>query len=529
MSSVEQPPVRGRGTGSRGRSRSRTNRGARNYGSRTVQAEAAGETKRVETILQANAQRSQQAPPPNANKVAEYIEQGKTFVTKFFKGFQQEKRGNIEITIDDNLPERIAEPYYDRLHQHVSENPSIIGLTDLPRTRKVRRLIKRFTAGLTLATAIKLYKSSTELEKTANFNLNVLHHSKIHIPERAAVIINQLGKTDLKDDNRIRIVNQHMACKRMLVKSFCRFMSTRKADEYITEALANNLTIQHLYRNVFDDNVFPNMIDNTLKSLQILKEKGKQFFLEQVDRNYEVHVNSVSQAQVPNPAVDVAFQIRLPNFNFDEVTEDRVINYLNNPLFETGRNRNFNFTDHNVVVRVVCSLVFQIAKIGWIRNPNRAMNVIDQRFGNTFIADATFLEVMNAARIWNINNFITDSDLNEVLSMELHSWNSRDVHLFNQCIKFKEINFSDLGTDSQMVEISGADIDDQAQFSGVNRFHIKKKPKSTVHLKISETGAIFGVMAKFNRKVRITSDFTVNHDSNNRNLLREFLKADIYH
>lgn len=529
MSSSEQQPTRGRGTGTRGRSRSRTNRGGRNYGSKTVQAEAAGETKRVESILEANAKRSQQAPPPNTTKVAEYVEQGKTFVTKFFKGFQQEKRGNIEITIDDNLPERIAEPYYDRLQQHVSENTSMIGLGEPTKTRKIRRLIKRFTAGLTLATAIKLYKSSTELEKTANFNLNVLHHSKIHIPERSAVIINQLGKTDLKDDNRIRILNQHMACKRMLVKSFCRFMSHRKADDYLTEAQANNLTVNHLYNNVFDDNRFPNMIDNTLKSIQILKEKGKQFFLEQVKHNYVVYVNSVTRAQNAALPQDIEFSIRLPDFDFNDATEARVIRYLDNPLFEIGANRNFDFEDHDVVVRVVCSLVFQIAKIGWVREPNRRMRNIDNRFANTFIAETTFLEVLNAAGIWNINNFITDSDLNEVLSMELHTWNSRDVHLFNQCIKFKEINFSDLGTDSQMVEINGADIDSQSRFNDINRFNIKKKPKSTVHLKISETGAIFGVMARFNRKVRITSDFTVNHDSNNRNLLREFLKADIYH
>jgi len=523
MQGQDNFPPRGRGSGNRGRSSSRTRGGGRNYASQSVQNQALQQQQRIEQTLLENQQRSQQAANKPKPDVSGYIEAGKIFVSKFFKGFQQEKRGNIQVTLDDTLPERVSEVYYDRITEMLSELHS--QQQPQAQTRLIRRGIKRFAAGITLATAIKLYKSSTELEKTANFNLNVLHRAKINIPEKLAVIINQLGKTDLKDDNRIRIENQHMATKRMCIKAICRHYNSADLAPFLDEMQhTNGLAVAHLYNNVFGAN-FNRMIDNSLKSLSLLRQISKEYFESKQDINFRLNVFSTTRANNVL-SVDTAFDIKLPHFDFKDADRDRVVQYLANPIFNITAQRHFDWTDHNAVVNVICALTCQIATTAWIRRPATTLGVLDNGFVGTPLENITFLHVMNSIGIWNINNFISDSDINELLGDMLHNWNSTSSLVYGRVLKMKEMEFSEFGTDSQMVEISDESISD-TQYMQVNRYQLKKKPKAEVSLKISETGATFGLMSKFITGLKMKSDFVINHDSNNRNILREFLKTDI--
>jgi len=70
------PAPRGRGSG-------RGKRSFRNYGSPSRINKAQDEQNRIAGILKDNEERSRNAPKPSP-KVAEYIEKGKQFVSKFF-------------------------------------------------------------------------------------------------------------------------------------------------------------------------------------------------------------------------------------------------------------------------------------------------------------------------------------------------------------------------------------------------------------------------------------------------------------
>jgi len=440
----------------------------------------------------------------------------------FFKGFEQEKRGNVEIDFDDELPLRVADPYLEPIAQAAESDLAVIANAALPIDR-----VNQFVSGMNLATAIKLQKSSSDLEKNNNFKLNVLNTGSISLPEKAAVIINQLGKTDLPNDNRIRIINQSMASKRMLVKALHYNYSDAILTGYFTEMANAGLAIAN-FRTFLTGPNSHKMIDSTIQGLRLLKSLGRDFFKEKIKTNYQISVNSVTQAQIAAAPAAVAFDIRLPHFEFTaNTTVADITAYLNNPLFSLAAGRHFTFTNQQVVVEVVCSLVFQIATLDWLRNPNRTMQALDNNFANTFIAGNTFTQVMNAAGIWNINNFILDSDLNEVAGELLHNWNTVVVPKLKQTIKFQNINFSDFGTDSQLIEINNQYLHNGRVNRGIDTKCIKGKAKSHSVIKTSETGALFGIMCKFNKKVVFTSDFVVTHDSNNLNILREFLKSDI--
>lgn len=173
----------------------------------------------VDNLKFQRSQPSQQSTVAVATaKVNKTIEVGKEFISKFFKGFSQPERGNIKVTIDSTLPGRLTNPYVDKIKS----------FTELKYQQqpddKFKKYFNQFHGITEIGIAIKLQKSSTEFQKNLNFKLSSVRNLDLPLPKKLNVLINQLGKTDLPNDNRIRLKQQHLLVKRFMLRGSAKFM-----------------------------------------------------------------------------------------------------------------------------------------------------------------------------------------------------------------------------------------------------------------------------------------------------------------
>jgi len=344
----------------------------------------------------------------------------------------------------------------------------------------------------------------------------------ISLPKKLSVIINQLGKTDLPNDNKLRIVEQGLVAKQMLVRGVFSFFDEKKTKSYLIEhddqASKTKFTFDNLKALIKDDRQLRVMIDDHSTSVLFLQKYGK-FKFEQFrkDKNFDVTWDN-----------NVYVNISLPSFNFKDADEDSVVKYLSNSLF-TGK-----FKSDQLVPQIVAIIVTPLLEVNHIRKPNRTLGDTFTKFKNSFLKNVTIQELFDVLEVWNINRFISDSDLDDLATVVYESYQTGKRNYFSKFLDLNEINFTDFGTDAQLVEIDEKYVtSENSKHKARDRINygqvlskIKGKAKALTKFKISETGAIFGCSVKFNRSVKYTSDYEVQFTGNNRDILSEFLKKD---
>jgi len=185
MSTTETTPTRGRGRGF-------FPGGAR---AKSAARKKAEQLAKDELIVE---QAKTMDPNPEAKTKATLIAKGQQFFTKFVDGFRKPERANVKADFDETSIDRIATPYINRLSANLQNTKSIdINLkSDLP----------AFYLGyIYMATGIKLMVSNTENKKSLFRGYNDLNHMQLRLPLKLTQMIDQLGKTDLDNNNVFRI------------------------------------------------------------------------------------------------------------------------------------------------------------------------------------------------------------------------------------------------------------------------------------------------------------------------------------
>jgi hypothetical protein len=322
------------------------------------------------------------------------------------------------------------------------------------------------------------------------------------MPKKMNVLINQLGKTDLPNDNRIRLKNQHLLVKRFLLRGSAWFLQ-----EGINPYLNNNNTSGTIIQNLEQPKYFDKCLDISIASVELLKQIGKDFFKSESQRDYDFSID------------DKTYRFRLPSFEFkDENTPDEIIEYFNNPIFT-----DFTFDDE-VIYKLVGSLLFQIADYNWLKNRDKKIKQLNSAFEQTILKDFKFVDILEFAEISFINQFIDEDTLDDVVNDVISKWKTASATNFNQMFNMEEVRFSDYGSDSQLVEIK--DFKYKSNEIGYNHSKIINRSRVQTALKTSEHGAILGLSLAIAKKVEFSSKFEINYDSKNDQILREFVKTD---
>jgi len=187
---------RGRGnTQGRQRSVSRRRGSTRNFFSRDVVDEQVQRDNRERENIRLNSTRAERVPPTPASTISSNIDKGKKFISNFFQGFSSEKRSNIQVTMDNSFPTRIAQPYSDAIEEFIYSEDNLE-----PTDERGLGYFSKFNGIAHIATATKLNKAAPLNEKTANSTISALN-SEIRLPVKMGTLIDQVGKTDLPNDN----------------------------------------------------------------------------------------------------------------------------------------------------------------------------------------------------------------------------------------------------------------------------------------------------------------------------------------
>lgn len=489
---------------SRGGFRGRGSLGFFNRGTRLEEAKKLEEVKKdVENLqevienkkIEKSLVSQQKNESLNKSKIDATVEKGKEFVSKFFKGFTQPERGNIKVTMSSFIPAKVVAPYTDRIRTYAEyqfqHDPE-----------KFNSFSSKFRGMVEIGLAIKLHRSSTDFEKNLNFRFSSIRNLDIPLPKKMNILLNQLGKTDLMNDNRIRIKNQHLNVKRYLLRGAAFYMG-QELDQYLNGSIVHDTVLEMLT----EEKKMNRSMDISIASLDLLKDIGRKYFEKETNRNFKFKFTSGK-----------AYEFRLPVYDFGDPSVESITEYFNNNIFS-----DFNF-DKDTVYKIIASLVFQVAKFHWLKERDKTLAELEPKFKHTIIADYTFREVMTHCSIYLLEEFIDDNVLDDVINLIISRWKSADMVHFGQMFNMEEVKFSEFGSDSQLIEIG--EYINKKDHLGYEYQSIKNRSPVESVLKTSEYGAIMGLMVGYSKKIEFSSKFLVNFDSKNDQILNEFIKSD---
>jgi hypothetical protein len=441
------------------------------------------------------------AEPTAANtklreKINNNVDKGKEFINKFFRGFIQPERGNVKVELDNHITNRLTEPYVERISSYTEkEFPN--------KPDKNFEFYHKYKGMMNVSMAIKLFRSSTDYDKNLNIKFSSIRNVDIPMPKKVNMIINNIGKTDLLNDNRIRIASQHLLVKKYMLRGVTWYLQD-DIDQFLNGGHKYQDTIEKLENS----QSFDLMIDKTLGSVETIKKLGKQHFVDKSNDNYEFKIGHDT------------FEFRLPKFEFSEqVDVDQIKRYFKNKVFD-------HFTwDEKEVGLIIASLVFQVCKFSWIKNRNKTMMELEPGFKDTIVGTYIFSNILRYAGITFLDEYIDDDVLDDVMNDVLHKWKTADVRYFHQMFEMEEFKFSDFGSDAQLIEVNKFKTNQVNEFGQQTWALVDRQEAKTV-LKTSESGAILGLCVGFNKNVSFSSKFLVQHDSKNSQILREFIKSD---
>ncbi|CAG8783039.1 2649_t:CDS:2, partial [Racocetra fulgida] len=455
---ANEVPLRDGSSGRRGRSP------VKNYGSLTNRQAAIADQESIKARLKQNQQLGED----------EIIEEGEKLAQKFFHNFDSTVRGDILVELDHSLTNRISELYYDKISDYVEQDSA--NQTRAVIDASVTDNCRKFRGGIDLGLAVKLRASATKFEQDNINYLCALNNVEIQTPKRTGIIINQVGKTDLKDPFSIWGV---------LGREVAPYMVTPADWDTVNGFL-------------FDETAFKGMIDGSSITVNYIKYIIQERF---DDLRSKGHILT----DLTGNCVTITF----PPFTFKDATVASVANYANNYLFTM-----FTYQNNPAAVSIAAIISLSQVSVNWFDNTGAQIGTVLSQPTNTWIDGVTVQEVLNAIGLWNINDYITDSRINDAAVLAIEQWNNSISSPFKRFIQMEMFRYSAYGADSQIVEVDGNCVThDTDAFEpherkryGLVLNSIKGKAKATVKRKISEGGAMFGVAVRYAEKVIYTSE-----------------------
>jgi hypothetical protein len=489
---------------SRGRGRGRSRPNYRNKS--TIRRETDKQQEEAKQIELNKTTRKENAPKPDQSKITKVIEKGKQLVDNFFKGIYPTQRGNIKVELDDRTPDRIADAYLTRIEQHVYEEKH-----DQQKTKAGieydKDLFSNFLGAMNIGMAIKLATAADTDQRIYLGGMDTLKEAKITLPNKAGTLLDCIGITDLKDDNKIRIYNQALVAKRQAVRGIIRIYGKNEISKFIIDPTE----VDDFINRSNGDTWIHGMIDSKIHSVDRVKEYSKWQFIERTKNNFTFKIGSTGTK---------IYTFKLPSFDFENVTQADVKKYFANSIFD-----DFEFNQKEALT--ICAfLVLQLIEKPWLINLSKTIKQLTTTGIHVLIDDFTLQQVFDECGLWNVNKYLSDADLNDIISGAIHKWNDGYAREMNNFLNVSQLNFTKFGTEAQLVEIDNKYISTDDNHLGFRNSKIFSNSRSTTKMKLHPSDAMIGVACRFVDRVDMTNDFNINHTSNNFSILRQFVAND---
>jgi len=142
-------------------------------------------------------------------------------LSNLFSGFTPDLRGNVEIEIDYDIPERFVAQAESVIRNQPNINFLLNGEAD-----SSLAFMREMASGLNLSVALKLIHATPQSGISEIADLNVLSDMSVRVPTNFIQVVNLLGKTDYYDST-LRVRDNSYAIRLHLLKAIWLALKTQ--------------------------------------------------------------------------------------------------------------------------------------------------------------------------------------------------------------------------------------------------------------------------------------------------------------
>jgi len=347
-------------------------------------------------------------------------------ISAMFNGFKPEVRGDIEVELDIEFPERFTSNIWMKMP--VSSNVYFEGLpTAAPLTSK-QRAFYALNLHTNLAAALKLLYSTPESKLGQTKEINCLKDRKIHVPLSFNLLLDLIGKTKYGSSN-IRI---HQNPK--LIRNF------------LTKAIWNASQLQG-YHNLIEEG------DVMLDGLRRLSE------MEQGELKNIIMPDRESLTQLQSEARNEMIRLCQQSTRYTLADESR-IHVPYHPLKEQATNddlllylETLNTVKPTDYLKIAKMAILSMMKRNWLDQYNDRFDQIDTIFVGTLIAIYTPKQVMTEAHLWYFGDFFANAETFSTLVDLCIEYSSESAIVLSNCFKMREMTRTQFGSPAQLAMI----------------------------------------------------------------------------
>jgi len=479
-------PARGRGVGYfRGGPR------AKSAGRKAKESKA----KEAEIKQQAAAMNPNPAPKLKQH----FIDAGKSFFNKFVDGFRKPERANVIGTFDDTSIDRMATPYVNRLANNLQNSKAIdINLkADLP---------AYYQGYIYMATGLKLMLSNTDNKKTQFRGYNDLNRLQLRLPLKLTQQIDQLGKTDLDNNNVFRLRTQNALAIKMMLKA-CALIFQHK-----TFNNGNVGGTTQDWKKFWTDESYNRVYSLDQNGVDFIQAECRNLAKAYLDQNW-------TRAESDT----VTWIARLPYVNLTDGDPDDLQRWCQ-MQHEWTKWQFLDKDDNDIRNKLVASLIGCFVNKNWIKNRDKPLQEIDKRFKNTIFALFKPNEVFQDINIFCLEDIMTYEDMIDNVTYIQQLYTERYNSIIERSFDLRDIKFKEYGTAAQMV-MSNNQYVTKANEIGT---YLELKGDYEPHLydKIDENLAGYGLINCYMKDIEYNKDWVINYSGRINDIRDQFIKSD---
>lgn len=342
-------------------------------------------------------------------------------ISNLFGGFRPDVRGDLEIELDLEIPERFAMSQAQALQSNTETNFAFDGEPD-----GVTAGLKHIASGASLGIAQKLLQSAPTSQEALLAEFMVLRDLTVMVPTSYLEVLALLGKTDYLE-SKIRVEDNPYIVKYHYLKAIWYATQLRSwhaspgADVPYEAGLTRlmNLRVSDLQNVVFND----------VTSVSRIKKRGREV----LDREFKTSQQITLD--------DVNYRVSPPFLSENPTIRD-FINWVQNlpPVF----NQEFLATIG----------VITIFTRRWLDRLDDRLGQIDDRFDNTVLATVTPHQVLNAVDLFYIGDYFPGRDDFRDTVTNVITWYNSEAFNLNRLIMLTDSARSSFGSPAQLVYLT---------------------------------------------------------------------------
>jgi len=471
----------------------------------------------IQQQLDMNKVRATNAPKPDFAKVHKIVAKGKALADKFFRFTETEERGNVQVQIDDRFVDRVIDQYHNPIEHHLIgeklDDKAIGGTTLAPYLNAAMLGIGN------IAVATKLYQAGDNTVKSQLQYLGELHQSTVRLPKKLHTLIDCVGITDLPGGDKIRIYNHTLLAKRQAVRGLLRSLGEVRVGQDLEDS--TNYTLQKFKDRILKDEWIHGMIDSEYYSVDRLKSYTQWKFEEMTKETFSFRVGTTGPYK---------WKFRLPEFNFKEVNITSIQKYMNNPIFGE-----MVAEKPEKVLRIVCLLACQLVTKQWLK-PGKSLQTLQTLHGfsiHDYVNSAKLIEIFDECKVWNVNDYLTDRNINSMIGESILKWNDGLVRYIEKPLDVSDFKYSKFGTEAQLVQFP-SELNKDLISGNTNQYNLRTdrwvgKGTARSKFKLSPSDAMIGIPVGFSQMVDVSLGYKIEYNEDQNKILNEYIKSDIRH